>query len=534
MPYGSRSDRRRNLRGAVYGRAVPFYVRRAITSSLSIRVYRYRRYLYSNHGIRRNDMLSRQEKATQDVRLLQAARHGLGRRLLDNIRRDRYIELSVLSSCGDWVILFRGPTKQLDLTWIISMSPAPLCFHTYRLRSAAEYIEPLLRDVTWLSNPVGPVVLETSPREVVLGWPNIEGHCSGPISLNRAQGGAAFQIEVSERHEWQPVRVQNQRSHLSSQPKSNYDAPHSGTITYITLKAVSGVGGVHVVDLRPATWYNMRLRVVYDTDSIATGPPVAVTTRCGLPERPTLRPWIVEQLTRMGTAIKSSSSSFSATARSMANLMELNDPSLNRHFCLRVSWTQPACNGYPIQHYVLQQREKVVDQQRARLISISNDSLAVDISAKWTPWREVYTQLIPGCRIHALARCSASITAAQHTLGFANLSRLTTPTTNHSPRGRHYVPVPQFIAVQFRVAAVNALGISQFSRISSVTKENCPDFFAVPLQWRHRPAELIKKSTIKTPEVSGNAELEALATMLGFPVSLGVFTAASSSVHRPT
>ena len=63
MPYGSRSDRRRNLRGAVYGRAVPFYVRRAITSSLSIRVYRYRRYLYSNHGIRRNDMLSHQIQA---------------------------------------------------------------------------------------------------------------------------------------------------------------------------------------------------------------------------------------------------------------------------------------------------------------------------------------------------------------------------------------------------------------------------------------------------------------------------------------
>jgi hypothetical protein len=129
------------------------------------------------------------------------ARSDMSRRLLRGVRADRCITLSMLSSDGAWVVLFNGPVNQLDLTWVASMSPVPLCSHVYRVEGATGPNELSLtaalapRDVTYLSDPEAPTIISASTRDVILGWPGIEG-CRGEL-LRQAvtRGGAAFQVE---------------------------------------------------------------------------------------------------------------------------------------------------------------------------------------------------------------------------------------------------------------------------------------------------------------------------------------------------
>ena len=68
-----------------------------------------------------------------DIRCLKSARTKLIGELLGDLRRDQWITILALSSKEEWVTIYRGPSKQLDLTWIASLSPAPLCSQIYRV-----------------------------------------------------------------------------------------------------------------------------------------------------------------------------------------------------------------------------------------------------------------------------------------------------------------------------------------------------------------------------------------------------------------
>ena len=83
------------------------------------------------------------------------------------------------------------------------------------------------------------------------------------------------------------------------------------------------MGGVRVVDLRPATWYHMRLRVTYDGSVAAVGPAVAVATKCGPPDAPTPRPRVVEEPAGPagGGAGADATAGLSAAAKTLGHLM---------------------------------------------------------------------------------------------------------------------------------------------------------------------------------------------------------------------
>lgn len=498
---------------------------------------------------------------------LRAARNELFRRLSKGVKGNDII-LSKLSTDGKWVALFDGPTKQLDITWITSMNSKPLLSEVYRVQSTGPG-SALLRDVAWLSDPEAPQVIEVAPREVVLGWPEIDGRQAGLLRREMAQGGAAFQVEVCEGPVWQPARVQQRRILLAAKAAEDLTrgggrstsadddpVPMDGQGAFMALEAVDGVGGARIVGLLPATWYHMRLRVTYDGCSAAVGPPVAVATKCGPPDTPIPRPQVVEELVDPGSNSTDVLSLVSppAAARTLGCLIHDISPttmaSSSVGHRLRVSWVRPRTNGYPIQYYILQQRELVlppvssaknrrrVDERTIRTLlhpysmndpQVTGEPLgqrAKSSTSKWTSWREVHANLLPESLVRAPTRCPASITAARHVLGLSSSSNISAAFSSADMLHRGTEPPPRFIAIEFRVAAVNALGASKFSQVTRVTELECPTSFLPSVRSNEGPSHDSQSSDRhKSRRVYSSvleAELEELASALEFPVSLGL------------
>lgn len=492
-----------------------------------------------------------------DIRCLKSARTKLIGDLLGDLRRDQWITILALSSKEEWVTIYKGLAKQLDLTWVASLSPAPLCSQMYRVEycsimnssfyaqksPGANVLSP--RDIMWLSDPGEPHVLSTSARDVVLGWPKIEG-CRRELYTS-----AVFQVEVREGPAWQPARVQQQKLRLASSERYQqriFDEQETSSwndmTAFFPLKAVDGVGGVRVIDLRPATWYYMRLRVSCCGKSAAFGPPVLVSTRCGIPDMPTPKPRIIQEQTYANG--KKDVPNFEplvalpATARSLCSLMDhtMEERStLKPSDRLRISWSQPSNNGYPIQRYILQQRELVLDPPCAhnapnkKVLALKTRHthhglpLNSGLLQRWTPWHVVHASMLPECLIRAPAQCPASVILARQTLGLGKFKN------SHAAYGR----TPVFTAMEFRVAAVNVLGASKFSQVSRISEREYPHFFTNTAQRSHgilqtfspKPNPHPRKSKMANHE----AELNEVTLALGFPVSDIVIQHAHKSMY---
>ena len=448
----------------------------------------------------------------------------------------------------------------------------------------------LPRNVAWLSNPEAPRILRVLQQEILLAWPEIGGCQAKLLRRGLAQGGAAFQVEVSQGPIWQPARVQQHRLHMAAKTGTTLSAESvpsqisgdkdetalmKSKAAFVALEAVDGVGGVRVVDLLPATWYHVRLRVTYDGSCTAVGPPVAVAIKCAPPDAPMPRPKVIEEPVHPGCggseyATESGPAATPSVAvrtlgtfiKELAGTVTGTLPNVGTR--LRVSWSRPRTNGYPIHHYILQQRELVTppksvtkawqtdgmpgartDDTSVPLARIGPrgdtlESFVGQLTPKWTPWREVHTNLLPECLIRAPVRCPASITAARGVLGLGTLSNNTASFGAMDTLRKGTESLPRFIAVEFRVAAVNALGISKFSNISRVTGRECPRSFAPAVHGRVIPQRSICSTSdrARQDQCSPNsrslaleAELEQIVDAFEFPVSLSVVETAFDTIR---
>lgn len=451
----------------------------------------------------------------------------------------------MLSSSSDWVLIYDGPEKQLDLSWVASLCPGPLCSHVYRVaHHLAKDSAP--REITWLSDPEAPTVLSASMREAVLGWPLIDGCCSERLRRVVSSGGAAFQVEVSEGLSWQPARVQqkspNAKGSRPHRPGETAMQDRKSVSAFLRLTAVDGRGGIRIVDLRPATWYKMRLRVTYANESKTIGPSVALCTKCGPPDVPTPRPRVVEEKMVANCMKPKCTVGLPVAAHNLESLMNEaceQKPSLQlNNFRLRVAWAQPPKNGHPIKKYILQQREEVLPPAPARSCrSVDVISAAVAQKqqranyeskglSKWTPWREVHAHSLSECLIRSPSRCPASVTSARHILGLDAPSTFSSTMTDMLKSGLK--PPPCFIAIEFRVAAVNVLGSSNFSQVTRITKHECPNIFGHPSHSRSADPQTVKSANQPTSP-SLESELEYVAAVLRFPFSPRVIQNAYTS-----
>lgn len=231
-------------------------------------------------------------------------------------------------------------------------------------------------------------------------------------------------LELRPAGDWHPTRVM---------PRGG----HGDFVAFDGLEAAT-----RIVDLRPATWYELR----HD------GQTHTVATLCAPPDTPG-RPRVTEEATHTHKA------RLVGAARHLAAF--LDDPP-QPQWRLKVAWPPSAPNGYPIRHYRVQQRACVA----------SGGRLA------WTAWRETHV----GHRTSCIVRPNTSF------------------------------------ALDFRVAAVNALGSSPFGPRLRVTSARCPNVVATP-------SEALPDDAEATDDVEASAKdndadlLRDLAAALDFPVS---------------
>ena len=111
-------------------------------------------------------------------------------------------------------------------------------------------------------------------------------------------------------------------------------------------------------------------------------------------------------------------------------------------------------------------------------------------------------------------------------LGLSSSSNISAAFSSADMLHRGTEPPPRFIAIEFRVAAVNALGASKFSQVTRVTELECPTSFLPSVRSNEGPNHKSQSSDRhKSRRVYSSvleAELEELASALEFPVSLGL------------
>lgn len=315
----------------------------------------------------------------------------LRQRLLRGIKGCAIIDIWMRRlSEQNWQHTYNGPASLLDVSWLLSLCSRK-ALQPFVYRVACDGKE---REEVWLTCPESPKIVDTSARSVAVAFCGISKFTAEHCSLL---------VEVCEGPTWQPMRV-------------NLQEASEGNFVTLPLFDSRSFGGVLVTDLKPATWYRIRLRVDYD-GSQTIGPSIVVATRCCRPDAPSPPP-----------SVEDHDSSF------------------------RVTWKMPAHNGYPIQYFLLEQRERVTARESVPpLFGTQADAI------QWTPWRHVRLGRVPNCVVRAPKKDPAAYASARQVLDDA---------------------APRFLAVEFRIAATNALGRSAASHSTRATKFSHPRAFA--------------------------------------------------------
>ncbi|KAJ1460086.1 hypothetical protein M885DRAFT_458808 [Pelagophyceae sp. CCMP2097] len=475
-----------------------------------------------------------------ESRRISSSARALAKRLQLPADAGEPIELCVVRD-GAWEVLFCGPCGRLDLEWVASLATdKPLTLFNYRVANlpaagaAADSVAARPREVNWLSDPDPPALHAAGLHDIVVGWPRVDGDGGADLPVS-------FQAEVAEGPSWTPARVQLQRLRDSADEAQLRKAEARGSgaspLRFVALPPVGDARGAKIVDLRPATWYHVRLRATYGGGATCVGRPVTVATKCGPPDTPLPRPRVSEEdaaaPVRARRAGPDSPQSVALLTLGAAVREHRGGDGAPRAWRLRVSWARPRCNGYPITHYVLQQREHVLP---AFIAPPSQGLFAPGEApqcAAWTPWRTVHSHPLPECLARAPADDATAIAAAKKALGLgAPANNTSMAALQARVTGQPSESAPTIFEVEFRVAAVNSLGASDFSKATRATARECPHALC-------GTCDAGDGTTAPTLEAAPRAsvleaELDDLAAALDFPVSLDVVHGALLATRAAT
>ena len=185
-------------------------------------------------------------------------------------------ELSLLQPDGEYQLLFVGQLAALDVGWVASIASQPLTFYTFRVLELADDGELLNRfEVSWLSDPPPPTVLDSTPSSATVTWLTAQACGMDMTAFAGGHDGLVYQLEVAEGRAWKASRV------------ARFPGLHSHPQHFkVMLQLRGGARGaqgrfseVKVTDLRPATWYHFRLRVTYAHGGEEVSTRAAASTR---------------------------------------------------------------------------------------------------------------------------------------------------------------------------------------------------------------------------------------------------------------
>ena len=280
------------------------------------------------------------------------------------------------------------------------------------------------KEFIWLTPLSKPKINDATIYSISVAWGKVRfcGYKDGDIGIKLPKVPIKYALEIAEGHEWSGHGIANYFI-TDSTYIPNYIPVYQSTDTFETK----------VTDLKPSTWYHIRIKVTYG-GSIIYSRAASCFTKQGIPEKPE-KPHVF---------ISALQSSF--------------DPKLlESSYRIKFVWSAPASCGVSITKYHVQIKEITRGSFSEALVKktkngvVHSDQFGLEHSPKYikrvneSPWITVYHNL----------PCEFLISG---------------PNSNS-------------IEWRIRLRALNAKGWSKFSNELTLSSQQCPALFTAA--WTH-------------------------------------------------
>lgn len=242
------------------------------------------------------------------------------------------------------------------------------------------------KEFIWLTPLSKPKINDTTVHSIHVTWDKVRfcGYKDEDIGIKLPKASIKYTLEIAEGHEW------------SGHGIANYFITDSTYIpNYISVYQSTDIFEMEVIDLKPSTWYHIRIKVTYGGSNIYS-PAISCYTKQGIPEKPD-KPHVF-----------------------VSALQSTFDPKqLESSYRIKFIWSAPASCGVPITKYHVQIKEITRGSFSEGLLKktkngiIHSNQFDPEQSAKYirgvneSPWITVYYNLpceflIPGPNSNAL------------------------------------------------------------------------------------------------------------------------------------
>lgn len=165
------------------------------------------------------------------------------------------IELSVLDGNGDPFDLFKGSPNSLSKLHIEKALSEPCRFYFLTLVGVdKEYFQEvdlhpdyvIRREITWLTDPGPPVIIDRKPMRLCFEWPSVKFVGAKP---RNSISSVIYSIEMAEGQKF------------IGGPQSRSITDITASSEYINVISGHNMLSADINDLKPLTWYHIRLAI---------------------------------------------------------------------------------------------------------------------------------------------------------------------------------------------------------------------------------------------------------------------------------
>jgi hypothetical protein len=246
------------------------------------------------------------------------------------------------------------------------------------------------KEFVWLTPLNRPIITNTTIHSISIKWDNVKfcGYKDDDINIRIPITTIKCIVEIAEGHEWSGHGIAN-----------HFITDSTYIPDYITVFESSNVFEAQIIDLKPSTWYHIRIKVIYG-GSIMYSPSISCYTKQGIPDRP-------EKPHVFVSAIQST----------------FDRKILESSYRIKFMWSASPSTGIPITKYHVQIKEitkgdfseALLKRTKDGVIKKKNNTMGFspEMSCKYiegireSPWITVYYNLlceflIPGPSKYAL------------------------------------------------------------------------------------------------------------------------------------
>ena len=317
------------------------------------------------------------------------------RRILLCINNDTNIDIYVNDANNEPFEIYRGSSSNITtrhLNNALRCTGTFYIFNIYAIKNNHSINDnhSLMhrKEFVWLTPLNRPTITNTTIHSMYVKWDSVKfcGYKDNDIYIRLPKTTIIYTLEVAEGHEWSGHGIAN-----------HFITDSTYIPNYIAVFESNHIFETQIIDLKPSTWYHIRIKVTYGGSTMYSSA-ISCYTKQGIPDRPEKPHVFVSPI----------QSSFDRKV-------------LESSYRIKFMWSAPSSSGIPITKYHVQIKEvtkgdfseALVKRTKDGVIKQRNMEFSPEMSCKYiegireSPWITVYYNLlceflIPGPSKHAL------------------------------------------------------------------------------------------------------------------------------------